>query len=69
MEICEHCGRLFLDSEHALQLAHLTDRWGRWHEWLCGTCLDDLAQEIYSGRGDIEHVEVWGATRWTAEAS
>ena len=58
MEICEHCGRLFLTSNHALALCTLEDQWGTWHEWLCSGCQDDLAQEVYEGQ--LVRAEIWG---------
>lgn len=69
MERCEHCGALFLDAERNLVLAHLTDRWGHWHEWLCFRCVDELATEMHAGASDVERLSVWGATRFEIDTA
>lgn len=53
MDICEHCGRLFLTGRQALVLVELEDLYGIWHEWLCPTCLDDLAQLVHERHSTV----------------
>lgn len=59
MDICEHCGRLFLTGLHALLLVELEDRWGGWQQWLCGTCLDELVVDIDRNRGSVWRLRVY----------
>lgn len=59
MDICEHCGRLFLKGRHELLLVEVEDFYGIWHEWLCSTCVDDLAQLISDDRSTVVRFAVF----------
>lgn len=58
MDICDHCGRLFLTNLHGLVLAELEDRWGFWHEWLCHLCVDELLDLLGAGLGSVTWVRL-----------
>lgn len=59
MDICSHCGRLFLRGRHELILVELEDLYGIWHEWLCSICLDDLAQLLYEENSTLVRFAVY----------
>lgn len=60
MVVCEHCGRVFLRIRGGLLLVELEDLYGTWHEWLCPTCVDDLAQLVYEERSTLVRFALYG---------
>lgn len=60
MDICEHCGRLFLAIRCELTLVELEDIYGTWTEWLCSTCVDELAQVVYEEPSTLVRFALYG---------
>lgn len=60
MDVCEHCGSIFLPGRAALVLVELEDRYGIWHQWLCSTCVDDLAQLVHDHGTFVTRVALFG---------
>lgn len=58
-DVCEHCGALFLKIKAELRLVELEDFYGLWHEWLCGSCLDDLAQLVHEEHSTVVRFSVY----------